>query len=55
MSITKLSEITITKMEKLKKDYGEYFTPQEVSELLFKLAIGNKKEVNNNYFFLSSL
>ncbi|WP_406602394.1 type I restriction-modification system subunit M [Metamycoplasma sualvi] len=28
---------------------GEYFTPQEVSKLLTKLAIGNKKEIKNVY------
>ena len=31
------------------KSGGEYFTPQEVSELLTKLAIGDRKEVNKVY------
>lgn len=31
------------------KSGGEYFTPQEVSKLLTKLAIGNKKEIKNVY------
>ena len=31
------------------KSGGEYYTPQEVSELLFKLALGNKKTVNKIY------
>ena len=31
------------------KSGGEYFTPQEVSELLTKLAIGDKKQVNKVY------
>lgn len=31
------------------KSGGEYFTPQEVSKLLTKLAIGNKTEVKNVY------
>lgn len=31
------------------KSGGEFFTPQEVSELLTRLAIGDKKEVNKVY------
>lgn len=31
------------------KSGGEFFTPQEVSELLTRLAIGNKKQVNKVY------
>ena len=31
------------------KSGGEYYTPQEVSELLTKIALGNKKEVNKVY------
>lgn len=31
------------------KSGGEYFTPQEVSELLTRIAIGEKKEVNKVY------
>ena len=31
------------------KSGGEYFTPQEVSELLTRIAIGDKKEVNKVY------
>ncbi len=31
------------------KSGGEYFTPQEVSELLTSLAIGDKKEINKIY------
>lgn len=31
------------------KSGGEFFTPQEVSELLARLAIGDKKEVNKVY------
>ena len=31
------------------KSGGEFYTPQEVSELLTKIAIGNKKEVNKVY------
>ena len=31
------------------KSGGEYFTPQEVSELLTRLALGDKKEVNKVY------
>jgi len=31
------------------KSGGEFFTPQEVSELLTRLAIGNKREVNKVY------
>lgn len=31
------------------KSGGEYFTPQEVSKLLTKLAIGNKTEIKNVY------
>ena len=31
------------------KSGGEYFTPQEVSELLTRIAIGNKTEVNKVY------
>ena len=31
------------------KSGGEFYTPQEVSELLFKLAIGNKTRINKIY------
>ena len=31
------------------KSGGDYFTPQEVSELLTRIALGNKKEVNKVY------
>lgn len=31
------------------KSGGEYFTPQEVSELLTRLALGDKKQVNKVY------
>lgn len=31
------------------KSGGEFFTPQEVSELLTKIALGNKKEINKVY------
>ena len=31
------------------KSGGEFFTPQEVSELLTRLAVGDKKEVNKVY------
>lgn len=31
------------------KSGGEYYTPQEVSDLLFKLALGNKKQIKNIY------
>jgi type I restriction enzyme M protein len=31
------------------KSGGEFFTPQEVSELLTRIALGNKKEVNKVY------
>lgn len=31
------------------KSGGEFFTPQEVSELLARIAVGNKKEVNKVY------
>lgn len=31
------------------KSGGEFFTPQEVSELLVRLAIGDKKEINKIY------
>jgi type I restriction enzyme M protein len=31
------------------KSGGEFFTPQEVSELLAKIAIGNKKEIDSGY------
>lgn len=31
------------------KSGGEYFTPQEVSELLTRLALGNRKQVNKVY------
>lgn len=31
------------------KSGGEFFTPQEVSELLTRIAIGDKKEINKIY------
>ena len=31
------------------KSGGEYFTPQEVSELLTRIAVGDKKEINKVY------
>ena len=31
------------------KSGGEYFTPQEVSELLTRIAIGDKQEINKVY------
>ena len=31
------------------KSGGEFYTPQEVSELLFKLALGNKTKINQIY------